>query len=151
MDEGHKPIRPRLRRFACLLASAALVITGCHSGGTLPDKSSKAHTDFISAFYTGLGALQVGDDVRAESELARATQIAPGEPAAWADWGVLGLRQRNFDAAAPRLERARTLAPKNDAIYYLLGLLEAGKGHSTEAIANFRKATEINPKNLTAT
>jgi Tfp pilus assembly protein PilF len=151
MDEEHKPIRPRLRRFACLLASAALGITGCHSGGTLPDKSSKAYTDFVSAFYTGLGALQVGDDVRAESELARATQIAPGEPAAWADWGVLGLRQRNFDAAAPRLERARTLAPKNDAIYYLLGLLEAGKGHSTEAIANFRKATEINPKNLTAT
>jgi Tfp pilus assembly protein PilF len=151
MDEGHKPIRPRLRRFACLLASAALGITGCHSGGTLPDKSSKAYTDFISAFYTGLGALQVGDDVRAESELARATQIAPGEPAAWADWGVLGLRQRNFDAAAPRLERARTLAPKNDAIYYLLGLLEAGKGHSTEAIANFRKASEINPKNLIAT
>jgi Tfp pilus assembly protein PilF len=151
MDEEHKPIRPRLRRFACLLASAALGITGCHSGGTLPDKSSKAYTDFISAFYTGLGALQVGDDVRAESELARATQIAPGEPAAWADWGVLGLRQRNFDAAAPRLERARTLAPKNDAIYYLLGLLEAGKGHSTEAIANFRKASEINPKNLIAT
>ena len=48
----------------------------------------------------GLAALQVGDDVRAESSLAHATQLAPGEPAAWADWGILALRQRNFDLAA---------------------------------------------------
>ncbi len=78
-------------------------------------------------------------------------QIVPGEPAAWANWGVLALRQRNFDPAGQRLERARKLAPQNDAIDYLLGLLESGRGNSAEAIADFRKAVDINPNNLIAT
>jgi Tfp pilus assembly protein PilF len=150
LEDDHKLVRLRLRLFGCVLTSAVLLIAGCHSDGKLPDKSSKAYTDFVSSFYTGLGALQVGDDVRAERELSLATQIAPGEPAAWANWGVLGLRQRNFDAAAPKLERTRSLAPRNDQIYYLLGLLETGRGHSADAITNFRRAAEINPTNLIA-
>jgi tetratricopeptide (TPR) repeat protein len=137
------------RLFACLLASSALVITGCRS--RLPDRSSKTYADFVSAFYVGLAALQVGDDVRADRELARAAQIVPGEPAAWANWGVLALRQRNFDPAGQRLELAQKLAPHNDAIEYLLGLLESGRGNSAEAIADFRKAVEVNPNNLIAT
>src|ERR1700741_2865686 len=108
----------------CTLAVLALLSVGCRSGQRLPDPSSKEYADFVSTFYVGLAALQVGDDVRAESNLAKATQMVPGEPAGWADWGILALRQRNFDAAGQRLDRARELAPKNDRIYYLLGLLE---------------------------
>ena len=144
--------RARLRTarlLACLLASSALILTGCRS--RLPDRSSKIYADFVSAFYVGLAALQVGDDVRADRELARATQTVPGEPAAWANWGVLALRQRNFDPAGQRLEQAQKLAPRNDAIDYLLGLLESGRGKSAEAINYFRKAVEINPNNLIAT
>jgi thioredoxin-like negative regulator of GroEL len=98
-----------------------------------------------------LAALQVGDDVRAEKELAHAAELVPGEPAGWANWGILRLRQRDFDAASERLERARKLAPQNSHIYYLLGLLEIGKGHSAEAIADFRKSIDLAPKNLIAT
>ncbi|HZD50245.1 MAG TPA: FG-GAP-like repeat-containing protein [Silvibacterium sp.] len=137
------------RLLVCLVASSALMAVGCRS--RLPERSSKAYADFVSAFYVGLAALQVGDDVRAERELARATQIVPGEPAAWANWGILALRQRNFDPAGERLGRAQKLAPKNDQIYYLLGLVEAGRGKSAEAIADLRKAVEINPNNLIAT
>ncbi|MGI9165314.1 MAG: FG-GAP-like repeat-containing protein [Pyrinomonadaceae bacterium] len=104
----------------------------------------------MSAFYVGLAALQVGDDVRADSKLMQLTQLVPDEPAGWANWGLLALRQRNFDAAAERLERARSLAPNNDQIYYLIGLLESGRGRSTEAIAALRKAAELNPQNLRA-
>lgn len=103
------------------------------------------------AFYVGLAALEVGDDVRADSKLAQVTQLVPAEPAGWANWGLLALRQRVFDAAATRLERARSLAPENDQIYYLLGLLESSRGRSAEAVTALRKAIEINPKNLVAT
>lgn len=140
----------RYRRIFLLLGVLVLGVTGCHPNGGLPEPSSKGYTEFVSAFYTGLGALQVGDDVRAEKQLSLATQIAPGESVGWANWGVLALRQRNFDAAGERLGRAHALSPKNDAIYYLLGLVEAGRGRSGEAIANFRKAVEINPKNSIA-
>ena len=129
----------------------ALVLAGCRSSSKLPEKGSKAYADVVSVFYVGLAALQVGDDVRAEDKLAQFANQAPGEPAGWANWGVLALRQRNYDAAAQRFEHARELAPRNDQIEYLLGLLESNRGHSAEAIANLRKAVEINPQNLRAT
>ena len=135
-------------RTARLLRLSPSVIGSGHYGcrSRLPDRSSKTYADFVSAFYVGLAALQVGDDVRADRELARATQIVPGEPAAWANWGVLALRQRNFDPAGQRLELAQKLAPHNDAIEYLLGLLESGRGKSAEAIADFRKAVEVSTR-----
>ncbi len=135
---------------AILCGVGSMLSSGC-GRSKLPRKSSKEYVAFVSTFYTGLAALQVGDDVRAENKLGQATQIAPGEPAGWADWGILALRQRNFDVAAQRLDAARDLAPKNDHIYYLLGLLESNRGRSAEAIADWRKAIDLNPKNLRAT
>jgi tetratricopeptide (TPR) repeat protein len=133
-----------------LLGIVVAVLPGCHSSPKLPEKGSKAYADVVSAFYVGLAALQVGDDVHAESKLSELTQLVPAEPAGWANWGVLALRQRNYDLAAQRLERARDRAPQNDQIYDLLGILEADRGHSAEAIADLRKAVDLNPKNLRA-
>jgi Tfp pilus assembly protein PilF len=133
-----------------IAVAIAVAFAGCGAGGKLPDKSSKEYAETVSAFYTGLAALQVGDDVTAESKLAQVTQLAPGEPAGWANWGVLAFRQRNFDVAAQRYERARDLAPKNDQIYYLLGILQSTRGNSKEAIADWRKAVAIDPQNYRA-
>jgi tetratricopeptide (TPR) repeat protein len=138
------------RFFVCTLAILASLFAGCRSGVQLPDPSSKIYADFVSTFYVGLAALQVGDDVRAESNLGKATQIVPGEPAAWANWGILALRQRSFDAAEERLEHARELVPQNDRIYYLLGLLESNRGNSAKAISDLRQAIWLNPTNLRA-
>src|SRR6202167_602682 len=124
--------------------------SGCHSGPKLPERNSKVYADVVSAFYVGLAALQVGDDVHAESKLSEVARLVPAEPAGWANWGVLALRQRNYDAAAQRLERARDLAPQNDQVYDLLGILEGERGHSAEAIADLRKAVGLNPTNLRA-
>jgi Tfp pilus assembly protein PilF len=132
------------------VCAIAVVFAGCGAGGKLPDKSSQQYAETVSAFYTGLAALQVGDDVTAENKLVQVTQLAPGEPAGWANWGVLAFRQRNFDAAAQRYERARDLAAKNDQIYYLLGILQSTRGNSKEAIADWRKAVAINPQNYRA-
>ncbi|HYV00056.1 MAG TPA: FG-GAP-like repeat-containing protein, partial [Pyrinomonadaceae bacterium] len=136
---------------AALLLGALLLTTACRSGGKLPAKSSQEYNAVVRAFYIGLAALQVGDDVRADAKLAEVTQLVPPEPAGWANWGLLALRQRNFEIAAERLEHARSLAPENDQIFYLLGLLESSRGRSAEAITALRKAVEINPKNLLAT
>ena len=136
-----------------LLVLTALIATssGCHPSTKFPEKNTKAYADVVSAFYVGLSALQVGDDVHAESKLAELTQLVPGEPAGWANWGILALRQRNYDTATQRLEKARDLAPKNDRIYALLGLLESQRGNSAQALTDLRKAVELNPQNLRAT
>jgi Tfp pilus assembly protein PilF len=138
------------RTLLLFVLSALVAVSGCHSTPKLPDKNSKAYAQVVSAFYVGLAALQVGDDVHAESKLSEVTQLVPSEPAGWANWGVLALRQRNYDSAALRLERARDLAPQNDRIYDLLGILESQRGHFPEAIADLRKAIELNPQNLRA-
>lgn len=133
--------------FSLLLA----LLAGCKSAPKLPAKNSKEYNDTVRAFFVGLAALQVGDDVRAESELTKAIQLAPDEPASWANLGLLSLRQRNLDVAAERLEKARTLAPDNSRIQVLIAILESSRGHSTEALNALRKAIELDPKNLRAT
>jgi Tfp pilus assembly protein PilF len=133
-----------------ILLGALIPASGCHAAPRLPDKNSKVYADTVSAFYIGLAALQVGDDIHAESKLSEVTKLVPGEPAGWANWGILALRQRNYDAAAQRLGRARDLAPQNDHIYDLLGILESQRGRSAEAIADLRTAAELNPQNLRA-
>jgi Flp pilus assembly protein TadD len=131
---------------ACLFT----VLVGCDRGGKLPDVSSKEYDHTVSAFYIGLAALQVGDDVQAESRLAEVTRLAPGEPAGWANWGVLALRQRNFELAAQRLDKAQAEAPKDAHISYLRGLLARNRGDSAQAIADLRKAAELDAKDLHA-
>ena len=116
----------------------------------LPDKNSPQYLNAVRAFYVGLSALQVGDDVRAEQKLKEATVLAPDEPASWADLGLLYMRQRQFDLAAQNLERARQLAPGNSTLYVLLGQLESGRGNYAEAVKHFRRATELDPRNLKA-
>jgi cytochrome c-type biogenesis protein CcmH/NrfG len=128
------------------LTSALLLMAGCHSGNGLPAVSSPQYAEFVSAFYVGLSALQVGNDVRADASLQKATEIAPGEPAGWADWGILALRQRNFQAASERFHRALKLDPANSHIYFLLGLLESARGNSQGAIDAYRKAVQRDAK-----
>jgi Tfp pilus assembly protein PilF len=144
-------ILSKQQKAAIILSLLALfAITACRPGDKPPAKSSAEYIELVRTFYIGLAALQVGDDVQADSKLAQLTGLAPIEPAGWANWGLLALRQRNFDAAAERLERARALAPNNDQIFYLIGLLESSRGRSPEAIAALRKAVELNPQNLKA-
>src|ERR1700691_3048920 len=66
-----------------ICAALALGLCACRSGDKLPEKSSQKYAEAVSAFYVGLGALQVGDDVHAESKLSEFTTLAPGEPAGW--------------------------------------------------------------------
>ena len=125
-----------------IAAILTLVLTGCHPSG-LPKPDTKAYLDEVTAFYVGLAALQVGDDVRADATLERATQLAPGEPAGWANWGLLALRQGNFDASAQRLGQAQKLAPQNGQLHYFSGVLESRRGNPSQAIAELRKAVQI--------
>jgi tetratricopeptide (TPR) repeat protein len=142
----------RARQVTLILFCGVLAVglAACRGDNKLPQKPSKEYADAVSAFYIGLGALQVGDDIHADSKLSELTTLVPGEPAGWANWGVLALRQRKLDVAAQRFEKARDLAPDNDHIYQLLGLLESGRGNSANAIADWRKAVELNPGNYRA-
>ena len=125
------------------------MLSGCHSSG-LPKPATQAYLNEVTAFYVGLAALQVGDDVRADSTLERATRLAEGEPAGWANWGVLALRQGNSRLRANGWGERKSWR-ENDQIHYLSGVLESKRGNSSQAIVELRKAVELNPHNLRAT
>jgi tetratricopeptide (TPR) repeat protein len=116
----------------------------------LPKPDSKEYRDLVTAFYVGLAGLQTGEDVRAKDKLTQATKIAPGEPASWANLGLLAVRQQEFDVAYEMVEKARILAPDNSQIEALLGLVESRRGKLPEAIAHLTKAVELDAKNLKA-
>ena len=137
--------RATTARLVSAVLAMSLLVTGCHSG--LPKPQSAQYTQFVRAFYVGLAAMEVGNDVRAETELAQATQLAPGEPAAWADWVSSRSRQRNFDPqsgawTAPRAS-PRTIVEKSMRTSVSS---KARAGNSAEASANLRKAVDLDPR-----
>src|SRR5215213_483075 len=137
------------RALCVFLWALAAAGAGCRRAD-LPEKGSAKYLSAVRAFYVGLSALQVGDDVRAEEKLKEATTLAPDEPASWADLGLLYMRQRRFDEAAQSLEKARQVAPDNARLYVLFGQLESARGNSAEAARHFRRAAELDPRNLKA-
>ncbi len=128
----------------------AILSTCCAREAALPNPASPQYADLVKAFYVGVAGLQTGADDPAKQNLTRATQIAPGEPAGWADLAVLALRQQDFDTAYKDAEQARSLQPGNSRIEQLLGLIESKRGKLPEAIAHLKKAGASDPKNLKA-
>jgi tetratricopeptide (TPR) repeat protein len=116
----------------------------------LPKPGSAAYDAMVSAFYAGVAALDADAAENAERSLTRATELVPGEPAAWANRGLLAIRSQRYDAGANHLERARSLAPDSSAVMQLLGLLESRRGRLNEAIAYYRKSIDLAPGNLKA-
>lgn len=110
----------------------------------------EVYRDAVSSFYAGVAAMEVGADAHAEEELLHVTRLAPEEPAAWADLGLLALRRNEFDAAEERLERAVRLAPDAASVQMLLGRLESERGRLESAVARFRRAIELDSTDIRA-
>ena len=127
-----------------------LLFTACARDADLPRLGAREYRDLVAAFYVGLAGLQTGEDVRAKEKLTQAAKIAPGEPAVWANLGLLAVRQQEFDVAYENVEKARRLAPENSRIESLLGLIESRRGRLSEAILHFERAVELDAGNLKA-
>jgi Tfp pilus assembly protein PilF len=136
------------RLFAAVVLSL-LVCSAC-SHSQLPKPGSQRYAELCSAFYLGLAGLQSGEDVRARKALTDATQIAPGEPAPWADLGILDVREQQLDAAFKNVDKARSLAPSNSRIEALLGLIESKRGNLSQAEAHLKKAVALDRQNVKA-
>ena len=114
------------------LASVLACVPACRHEVELPEA---AYREAVSAFYTGLAALQTSQEVLARQKLERVIEIAPAEPAGWANLGLLLMRQQEIDEAAVKLAKAAELAPRSAPIERLLALAESRRGKLPEAIA----------------
>ena len=96
-----------------------LAVGGCggarHGPGLLvvPQRLSvpdPVYREAVSAFYTGLAALQTSQEVLARQKFERVTTIVPDEPAAWANLGLLMVGSRRSTAHCRSWARPRTRA-----------------------------------------
>ncbi|MGH9308750.1 MAG: FG-GAP-like repeat-containing protein [Vicinamibacterales bacterium] len=133
-----------------LCACIALALASAVSCRRQPVIADEVYVEAVARFHTGLAALQTSQDVLARRELERVTQIVPQEPAAWADLGLLFLRQQQLDEASARLAKASELAPESAAIERLRALTESQKGNVEQAIRHWRRAAELDAADVKA-
>src|SRR5215467_9562852 len=133
--------------FRLAALAVAIVAAGC-SRPHIPEPGSPAYEDTIRSFYRALAQLQVGLLDDAKQNFGKATELAPGEPAAWANLGLAHLRLGEFDAARPPIDKAVDLGPKSSDLIFLRGRLETSQGKLDEGIADYRRAAELDPRNL---
>jgi Tfp pilus assembly protein PilF len=125
-----------------LLVVVGLGLVSCQSE-EVPSPGSEDYETAVTSFYTGVAALQVGENYRAEQQMQRVSKLAPGEPAAWANRGILAAQQNDLEAAARQFERARSLAPDHAPFWLLSGLLERERGNLDRARSHLERVVEI--------
>ena len=137
-------------RWCAGLAGVGVGVYLCSRRDGLPSPGSPTYEETVRRFYRGLASLQVGLLDDAKREFLRTTELAPREPAAWANLGLTHLRLGDFDPALQAIQQAASLAPSSSDIVFLLGQLESSRGRLDQAIADFRRAVELDPRNLRA-
>jgi len=141
---------PRFPVIATLLVVIGFGASCRSTTGPEAALSAAAYRETVTAFYTGLSAMQTTQEVLARQKFDRVVALAPQEPAGWANLGLLLLRQQELEQGAQQLARAASLAPESAAIQRLQALAESRRGNLPEAARHWRRAMELDPSNLEA-
>ena len=141
---------PRSFIIASLLVLVAISASCRSTRAPEAELSPAAYRETVTAFYTGLSAMQTTQEVLARQKFDRVVALAPQEPAGWANLGLLLLRQQELEQGAQQLARASSLAPESAAIQRLQALAESRRGSLPEAATHWRRALELDPRNLEA-
>ena len=116
--------------------------------GRLPSPDSPVYEDTTRSFYRGLAELQIGLLDDAKRDFGKATELVPGEPAAWANLGLAHLRLGEFDAATAPIEKAVSLSSSTSDLVFLRGRLQTSRGKLDEGIADYRRAAGLDAGNM---
>lgn len=130
-----------------LIVTLACAAMGC-ARSRLPAPDSPVFEDTTRAFYRGLAELSVGLLDDAKRDFGKAAELVPDEPASWANLGLASLRLGDFEAAAAPIEKAVALSPSTSDLVFLRGRLNTSRGRLDEGIADYRKAADLDARNM---
>ena len=125
-------------------------LLGCPNKSTQSATPKAPYATLVSTFTIGVIALETGDPQHDRTYLTKFTQLAPEEPAGWANLGLLELRSNHLPEAAADLARAQAMASQNAVIETMLALLADRQGDLAGAIRHYQQAVQIAPDNLRA-
>lgn len=143
---NHNPFETRnLTLVISRLGILTVLLLAACSTSPLPEVNSPDYREAVTSFYSSVASVQSGEDVGAEGNLMRVAELAPGEPAVWYNLGLLSLRQNKFDEGRERLLQAEMLAPENNEILRLIGIMEITQGNINEGIGYLEKSAAQEP------
>ena len=90
-------------------------------------------------------AVDEGDEATAEVEFRRATELAPSDPDAWYQLGMVLGQAQQYDQAMVAFGRANTLRPRDPDSLTALGFCSLAAGHPEQAIDWLRMAHSVAP------
>jgi cytochrome c-type biogenesis protein CcmH/NrfG len=93
-------------------------------------------------------ALAAGDLVTAESAFRHVLTLDPQSGAAYANLGVVAMRQKMWDEALLELRKAERLAPKMTGVRLNIALVEFRRGNYRQAIVPFQCVLRETPARL---
>lgn len=123
---------------------------GCFGSNGLPKVGTAAYRQTVTAFTIGTVALETANLNLIEPNLKKATELAPGEPATWANLGLHYLRTNRTPEAEAVIKKANDLGGTSDGLTLLSGLLAEKQGKFEAALAQYQKAADANPRNVKA-
>ena len=137
----------KLRHWLYLVTG--LLMTGC-GGRSLPVPGSVEYLETVSAFYAGVAAMEVGEDLRANAKLTRVTELVPDEPAAWANLALMAMRRNEVDEAKALLNTALELDATNSRVLQLAAAAAAMEGALQDELSYLRRAAASDSTNVRA-
>ena len=132
---------------AILLVSGLFV--GC-GGYNDPQPGSELYNSTVSAFYDGVTAMEVGEDLRAQAKLNLVTELAPNEPASWANLALMSMRRNELPKAQEQLTVALDLDSTQSDILVLAAAHARMIGDEASQIRFLRKAVSTDSLNSRA-
>ena len=124
------------------MAASAGYWFGCAPPG-VPSAGSAEYRETVRVFYRGLASLEVGLLSDARDQFARASELAPREPAIHANLAIAQVGVGNDEGATAALETAHALAPDSAGVAFLQGQLASFSGRSEEAVSRYRRAAAL--------
>jgi tetratricopeptide (TPR) repeat protein len=102
--------------------------------------SSDTYQKAVNDFRVSLAASQTDESRFAFNKMNDVVLAYPQEAAAWANLGVMAMRQGNRDLSVSRFERALQEQPDHPDILWLFGDAQSRFGASEEAVSYFEQA-----------
>lgn len=151
-------IRSKLRRRACVVASALSLFACSTSGTTRPtavatqDESGFTITEQTSVsasvrakFESAMRLLEQGVYDRGIALLVDVTEAAPDAAAPRIDLGIAYGQVGDFERAEDSIQKALQLSPRHPVAYNELGILYRKMGHFEKARKSYESALDVYP------
>jgi tetratricopeptide (TPR) repeat protein len=117
---------------------------------TVPPQTSATGSDPAAIFRAGQLALETKEYKRAEEAFRTVINLDPRSFAAYANLGVVYMREKRWNLALTMLHKAEKLNPGVAGIRRNIGLAEYRQGKFEEAIPAFLSAMEDDPTSVQA-